>query len=136
MVEAVAMRQMKALLEEYHFRVALARAQAEALQAMAQAFFVFVQEAKERLEIAKDEALIASLRGRAFHGEACGSARRGNAASPGHCEPCGMAFQGLTRLDAAMATTPASCEDHPAELDMDGLTAAARKRSDLQNKRA
>jgi hypothetical protein len=66
MVEAVAMRQMKALLEEYRFRVALAETQAEALQEKAQAFFVFVQEAREHLEIAKDEALLASRRGRAF----------------------------------------------------------------------
>ena len=46
-------------MQEYRFRVALAQTQAETLQEKAQAFSVFVQEAKEGLEIAKDGALMA-----------------------------------------------------------------------------
>jgi hypothetical protein len=59
MVEAVAMRKMKDMVEEYRFRVALAKTQVETLQEKTQAFFSFTQAAKERLEIAKDEALMA-----------------------------------------------------------------------------
>jgi len=57
MVEAFEARQMKDLVEEYRFRVALAQTQVEALREKTQAFFVFTQEARERLENAKDEAL-------------------------------------------------------------------------------
>jgi hypothetical protein len=74
--------------------------------------------------------------GRAFLGQGPrqGSAGGSDAASAGQREPGGNVYQSLTHPDATTASTPAPREGFFAGRGMDGLTAAARERPDLQIK--